>query len=359
MSIMRMKFGPQHPISGHLCLALDIDGDTVVGMEPDIGYTHRGLEKIAENRTYINVVPPLERANIIDPVPMVWGYVAAAEELMGVRVPERADFIRVIMAEMSRITSHLYWLCLMSSSVGLETMLMWPINDRELFLDLLEMHTGARLTYSFFIPGGVRKDLPRGFIEQAFKRLDYFEKRLGVYYDMLYKSYTFQVRTRGVGKLMSEDAIRLGVVGPNLRGSGSKFDVRKDEPYGVYDQFEFDVPFGEGGDSYDRALVRLREMEQSISIIRQAMYALPEGSIRSPAPPSAPAGEVYSRVESARGELGYYLLGDGSNRPYRLKMSAPSFRNLIALLHLTKNIPFADVPTILWSLDLWPLDIDR
>ncbi len=354
-----MKFGPQHPISGHLCLVLDVDGDTVVGLEPDLGYTHRGLEKIAENRIYANVVPPLERANIVDPIPTVWGYVAAAEELMGIKVPERADFIRVIMAEMSRITSHLYWLCLMSASVGLETMLMWPINDRELFLDLLEMHTGVRLTYSFFIPGGVRKDLPKGFIEQSLKTLDYFEKRLGVYHDMLYESYTFQVRTRGVGNLKPEDAIRLGVVGPNLRGSGLKVDVRKDEPYSVYDKFDFEIPAGKTGDSYDRALVRLREMKQSVSILKQAMYALPEGPIKALAPPSAPAGEVYSRVEAARGELGYYLVGDGSNHPYRLKMSAPSFRNVIALVHLTKDIPFADVPTILWSLDLWPLDIDR
>ncbi|MEM3737261.1 MAG: NADH-quinone oxidoreductase subunit D [Candidatus Bathyarchaeia archaeon] len=356
---MRVKLGPQHPISGHLCVVLDVDGDIVVGVEPDVGYTHRGIEKIAENRTYMNIIPPLERANIIDPVHVVWGYVAAAEELMGVKVPERAEFIRVIMAELSRITSHLYWLCLMSTSVGLETMLMWPINDRELFLDLLEMHTGARVTYSFFVPGGIRKDLPRGFTEQALKRLSYFEERLKVYYEMLYESYTFQIRTRGVGKLRLEEAVRLGIAGPNLRGSGLKVDVRKDEPYGVYDRFDFEVPVGAVGDSYDRSLVRLREMEQSVSIIRQALSALPEGPIKSPAPPSAPVGEVYSRVESARGELGYYLVGDGSNRPYRLKMSTPSFRNLEALAHLCRGVPYADVPAILWSLDLWPLDIDR
>jgi NADH-quinone oxidoreductase subunit D len=356
---MRVKFGPQHPISGHLCLALDVDGDVVVNIEPDIGYTHRGLEKIAENRNYVQAVPPLERANIVDSVHMVLGYVEAVEELMGVEVPERAKFIRVIMAEMSRIASHLYWLCLMAVAVGLETMLMWPINDRELLLDLFEMYTGARITHSFFIPGGVRRDLPQGFKEQTFRALSYLEQRLGDYDRMLYQSYTFKIRTQGVGKLKPQEAIKLGLVGPSIRGSGVKVDVRKDEPYAAYDQLEFTVPTGKVGDSYDRSVVRLREMEQSISLIRQALERLPSGPIKAPAPSSAPKGETYSRVESARGELGYYLVGDGTTRPYRLKISSPSFRNLPAMGYLSKNVPFADIPVILWSLDLWPLDMDR
>jgi len=356
---MRVRWGPQHPVSGQWAFWLDVDGDIVVSMEPDVGYTHRGIEKVAENRTYIQNVPIVERASIFDAGNIVFGYVEAVEELMGIEVPERAKFLRVIAGEMSRIVSHLYWMCLMSIGVGLETVLMWTVNERELFLDLFEMLTGVRVTYSYFIPGGVRYDLPQGFYDEAMRRLDYFEKRLKDYWKMLYLNRTFQIRTQGVGVLKREDAIRLGVVGPNLRGSGVQADVRKDEPYAAYDQVDFIVPTEKEGDAYARALVRFHELEQSVSIIRQALKRIPSGKIRVKVPPSAPKGEAYSRVEAARGEIGYYIVSEGGDKPYRLKMSAPSFRNLPAMPYLARGVPMADIPTIYMSLDLIPLDVDR
>lgn len=361
MSIMRVRWGPQHPVSGQWAFWLDVDGDIVVNMEPDIGYTHRGIEKVAENRTYIQNVPVVERTSVFDAGNIVFGYVQAVEELMGIEIPERAKYIRTIVGEMSRIVSHLYGLGLLAIAVGFETMLMWFINDRELFLDLFEMLTGARITYSFFIPGGVLHDLPQGFYDEAMRRLDYFERRLKDYWKMFFLNRTFITRTRGVGVLKREDAIRLGVVGPNLRASGVEADVRKDEPYAAYDQIDFIIPTEKEGDAYARGGVRFHELEQSVSIIRQALQKIPDGKIRVKVPitPTPPKGEAYSRVETARGEIGYYIISDGSNRPYRVKISAPSFRNLLAMPFLSRNVPMADIPTIYLSLDLIPLDVDR
>jgi len=357
---MRVSWGPQHPASGHVRFILDVDGDNVVSLEPDVGYTHRGIEKLAENRTYLQNIPVIERVNsYCDATNTVLGYVQAIENLMQRDVPERARFIRVIMAEMNRIASHLYWLCLMSISVGFETMLMWTMNDRELFLDLFEMVTGARITYSFLRPGGVSSDIPEGFQRETLRTLDHFEHRLEDYFQMIFKNHTFQMRTVGVGPLSASDAVELGMVGPNLRASGVVADVRKDEPYEVYRNFDFKIACEDSGDAYARSLVRFHEMEESVSIIRQALKTIPIGPIATRVPQSLPKGEAYSRVESARGELGYFLVSDGMDRPYRLKISTPSFRNMAALPHLIRNVPVADVPAIYMSLDLIPLDIDR
>jgi len=356
---MRVKWGPQHPVSGQWAFTLDVDADIVVKLEPDVGYTHRGIEKLAENRSFIQNIPLVERSCVFDAGNIVLGYVEAVDELMSLEVPERAKFVRVIVGELSRIASHLYWLCLMSIAVGLETMLMWTVNDRELFLDLLEMITGARITYSPFTPGGVRYDLPNGFKDEAIKKMDYFELRLKDYFDMLYLNRTFQTRTKNVGVLKQSEAIDFGVVGPNLRGSGVKADVRKDEPYAAYDQVDFIVPTEKEGDCYARSLVRFHEMEQSVSIIRQALDKIPPGPIKVKPPATAPKGEAYSRVETGRGEIGHYAIGNGSDRFHRLKISAPSFRSLLALPHIVREVPMADVPTVYISLDLLPFDIDR
>lgn len=356
---MRVRWGPQHPVSGQWSFFLDVDADIVVGMEPETGYTHRGIEKLAERRTFVQNIPLVERTCVFDAANMVFGYVEAVEELMGIEVPERAKFARVIVGELSRIVSHLYWLCLQSIAVGFETMLMWPVNDRELFLDLIEMISGQRINCTPFILGGVRYDLPKGFKQEALKRMDYFERRLKDYYNMIYKNRTFISRNQGVGILSKSDAIALGVVGPNLRGSGVKVDVRKDEPYAAYDQVDFIVPTEDAGDSYARCLVRFHEMEQSVRIIRQALDMIPEGPARVKFPAKAPKGEAYSRVESGRGEIGYYVVGDGSERLYRMKISAPSFRSLLAMPTVLKGMPVADVPVVYMSLDLLPFDIDR
>lgn len=357
---MTLSLGPQHPITGHFRFLVEIDGDMVLKLEPDIGYTHRGIEKIAEYRTYIQNLPVVERVNsYCDSMGTLLGYPKVIEELMGIEVPERAKYLRVIAAELNRIASHLYAICLVAISTGFETMLMWTINDRELILDLLEMLTGQRITLTYPTVGGVRYDMPQGFKEEALKRLNYLESRLKDYGRMMLENHTFKMRTRGVGVLKPSDAVRLGIVGPNLRASGVRADVRKDEPYEVYDRMEFEIPVLKNWDCYDRALIRALEIEQSIKIIKQALKDVPEGPIKARTPPVPPKGEAYSRVEAARGEFGYYLISDGKNKPYRLRIISPSFRNLVALPFLCRNVPLADVPVIYITLDLIPLDVDR
>lgn len=340
-------------------IILDVDGDIVVNAIPSVGYTHRGIEKLAENRRYFQIVPLVERICNLDSVNVTLGYIQAVEELMGLVIPKRAQYIRVMMAEMGRIMSHLYWLALYGIMPGFLTMIMWPIADRELFLDLAEMVTGCRVTYPYFMIGGVRADLPSGFTEKATKTLNYFEKRLKDYDRMMYKNKLYEMRAKGIGVLKATDAIRLGVVGPNLRGSGIKADTRKDEPYQAYSKFDFEIPTEEAGDCDARARVRFHEMEQSISIIRQALKDMPEGPVQVRAPFRAPPGEIYKKIEAARGELGFYIISDGSDKPYRLKISSPSFRNMAALPFLGKGVTMADIPVIYFSLDLFPLDIDR
>ena len=359
MSVFRISWGPQHPASGQMRIILDVDGDMVVNAIPSMGYTHRSIEKLAEHRRYFQVVPLVERICNLDSFNVTLGYVQAVEELMGIVPPERAQFIRVIMSELNRIMSHLYFLALFGIMPGQPTLLMWPIADRELFLDLAEMVTGSRITYTYFTIGGVRADLPSDFHQRTLKTLDYFEKRLKVYDKMLYRSKLYEMRNKGVGIMKKADAINLGVVGPNLRGSGVKADTRKDEPYQVYDRFEFEIPTEEAGDADARAWVRFHEMEQSINIVRQALSKLPEGPVQVKAPFRAPAGEVYKKVEAARGELGFYIVSDGTDKPYRLKISSPSFRNLAAFPFLMKNVTMADIPVIYFSLDPFPLDMDR
>lgn len=356
---IRVAWGVQHPMSGHLALYLDVDGDVVLNTEVDIGYTHRGLEKIAEYRHFMQYVPIIERACDFDSSNFALGYARAVEALMGVEVPERGQYLRTVAAELSRIMSHLYAQALLSMTGGFETMTVWSANDRELVLDLLEMLTGARVTHTYVVPGGVRADLPKGFRERAAQVLDYLERRIWDYYKMLFKNKTFQDRTMDVGVLSREEAIELGVTGPNLRASGVDFDTRRDDPYAAYDKVDFNVVVLKEGDAYARALVRFYEIAESIKIIRQALKDLPEGPIRCRVPPNLPKGEVYTRVETGRGELGMYLVGAGGNRPYRLKISAPSFRNLAALVHLCRDVPMADVPVIYYSLDILLLDVDR
>lgn len=363
MSVMRVSWGPQHPASGQFRLVLDIDGDTIVRGHPDIGYTHRGIEKLAEIKNYWQIVPLVERVADIDSFNMALGHCHAVEELMGVEVPERAKFIRVVMGEISRIMCHLYWIALFHAGAGLFTAFMWPIADRELFCDLAELATGSRVTFYYIIPGGVRRDVPTEFYKRAIKSVDYFERRLHDYEDMFYRSGVYGVRSKGVAVLRRRDAIRLGAAGNVLRGSGVRADVRKDEPYDAYDQMDFEVITRKEGDCHARARIWLHEMWESCSIIKQAVKALqklPRGPIRVRVPLKVPEpGETYSRIESARGELGYYIKSTGGPRPYRFKMSTPSFRNAIVLEHLLKGAKVADVPVITFSTYLFPLDADR
>ncbi len=359
-STLDVSVGPQHPGSGHCRILIRVDGDYIVSVDPDIGYVHRGCEKIAEYRNYVSNIPHLERPNIADSIHLNWGYVLPIEELQGVVVPPRGRYIATIAAEMNRIMSHLYALAIMQGVFsGHTTIFMWAFGDRDLFIELAEWLTGARLTYSFLPPGGPRRDLPFGFEDRLTKLLDYFEKRL-VEYDRIYFSNPLLIaRTKGVGVLKREDAMKLGVVGPVLRASGVKYDVRKAEPYGAYDDLEFEIPTFEDGDSYSRFMVRFEEMKQSVRILRQALEKIPKGPIARKAPLVAPEGEATGRVESSRGEYAVMVMGDNSDKPYRVKIMNGSFRNLIALPYLIRNVHVADMPIIYGSLDYWPVEADR
>jgi NADH-quinone oxidoreductase subunit D len=359
-STLDVSVGPQHPGSGHMRLIIRVDGDYIVTVDPDIGYVHRGCEKIAEYRTAVSNIPHLERPCIIDAIHLNWGYVLPIQELQGVVVPPRGQYISTIAAEMNRIMSHLYWLAINAGVFsGHTTIFMYAFGDRDLFIELAEMLTGARLTYSFLPPGGPRRDLPAEFEKRLSQLLDYFERRL-VEYDRIFFSNPLVIaRAKGIGILKREEAIKLGTAGPVLRGSGVKFDVRKVEPYGAYPDLEFDIPTFEEGDSYARFMVRFEEMKQSIRIIRQALEKLPKGPIARKAPLIIPEGEAIGRVESSRGEIAYLVIGDNSDKPSRVKIMNGSFRNLITMPYLLRNVHIADMPIIYGSLDYWPLEADR
>jgi len=360
LSTLDLNVGPQHPGSGHMRIMVKTDGDLIVEATPDIGYVHRGCEKIAESRNVIKNIPMLERPNIADASHLNWSYIKPIEELQGVEVPERGLYIRTILCEMNRIASHLYGMAIMAGIFsGHTTMYMFGFGDRELLLDLCEMLTGARMTFSFFVPGGVRRDFPRGFKEKLLETLDYLERHLGAIDRILVSNPVFVERARGVGVLKKEDAIRLGVVGPVLRGSGVRCDVRKDAPYGVYDRVDFEVISFVEGDCLSRWLVRFEEIKQSIRILRQLARDVPKGPIAKKSPLVVPGGEAIGRVESSRGEINHYVVGDGGDKPYRVKMSTGSFKNLAALPFLLKGVRIGDMPMVYGSLDYWPVEADR
>jgi len=359
-STLDVSVGPQHPGSGHVRLLIRVDGDYIVSVDPDVGYVHRGCEKIAEYRNYVSNIPHLERPCIIDAIHLNWAYVLPIEELQGVVVPPRGQYISTIAAEINRICSHLYWLAINAGVFsGHTTIFMWAFGDRDLFLELMESLTGARLTYSFLPPGGPRRDLPVGFEDRLTKLLDYFERRLVEYDRIFFSNPLVAARAKGIGVLRKEEAIKLGVAGPVLRASGVKYDVRKVEPYGAYADVDFDIPCFEEGDSYARFLVRFEEMKQSARIIRQALQKMPQGPIARKAPLVAPEGEAYGRVESSRGEHTVFVMADNSDKPYRVKIMNGSFRNLAALPFLIRNVHVADMPIIYGSLDYWPVEADR
>lgn len=360
MSTLDLNVGPQHPGSGHMRIMLRTDGDLIVEATPDIGFVHRGCEKIAESRNAIKNIPMLERPNIADSSHLNWSYIKPIEELQGVELPERGRYIGTILCEINRIASHLYGMAIMAGIFsGHTTMYMFGFGDRELLLDLAEMLTGARMTYSFFVPGGVRRDIPRGFKERLSESLDYIEGHLSSIDRILVSNPVFVERARGVGVLRKEDAIKLGVVGPVLRASGVLCDIRKHAPYGAYDKIDFEIPTFQKGDSLSRWLVRFEEIKQSISILRQAIRDIPQGPIARKSPIVVPKGEAIGRVESSRGEINHYVVGDGSDKPYRVKMNTGSFKNLPALPFLLKGARIGDLPIIYGSLDYWPVEADR
>ena len=364
---MVLNMGPQHPSThGVLRLKIITDGEVVSHIEPIIGYLHRCFEKHCENLSYEQIVPFTDRCDYLAAMHMGHAYSIAVEKLLDIELPERVEYIRVIMSEFQRIASHLIAVGAFGLDVGAITPFTWTLRDRERILDLFEQVTGARLLYNYIWPGGLAHDLPNNFIQNATEFLDYFEPQIVEYDDLLTTNKIFIERSADVGVMPKEVAINYGVTGPSLRGSGIPFDLRKVEPYSIYNKFDFDVPVGEGamgtvGDCWDRYYVRVLEMKESIKILRQAMAQLPEGDVQSAMPKKIrpKKGEVYSRYETARGDVGFYIRSDGKNTPTRLKMRSPAYCNLSVLNEISAGWMISDVITVLGSLDIVLGEIDR
>lgn len=360
--LMTLSVGPQHPGSGHFRFTIKVDGDYIVYCDPDPGYVHRGEEKMCEYRNVIQNIPHLERPVIHDSTNITYAYSLAVEELVGVEVPRRGQFIRAIASEINRSVYTLYWLAIYGIFLGHSTMFMWPTGDRELLIDLLEALTGARVTHAYNIPGGVRNDMPEGFKDRCLRQVRYFQKRLKEYEDIFYNMPLFRQRTEGVAVLSKEDAIKLGVAGSVLRASGIPYDIRKAEPYDIYNEIDFKVQYMKTGDCFARSYVPFLDMKESCYIIEQLLDKMPQsGEVRAKLQPNpkGPPGEAYRRVESGRGALGYYIVSDGTPKPYRVKISVGSFRNMLALPYLLVGQRMADMPATYWSLNYWPVEADR
>ncbi len=360
-----VNMGPSHPSThGVLRLVLRVDGETIVDAMPDLGFLHRCIEKIAEGWTWQQVVPLTDRTDYVSAMTNELAYVVAVEKLAGIEVPERAQVIRVIMAELQRIASHLVWFGSFANDIGATTPFLYAIRERETILDLFEATCGGRLTPSYMRVGGVRNDLPPGFTEKTRAFLKLMSKRLREYDTLLMKNAIFAARTKGVGKLTAEQAIALGASGPTLRGSGVDFDIRRDEPYAAYGRFKIGVPVGSSGDVYDRSVCRFEEMRESLKILAEALdvlETLPPGEFIAKVPRvlKPPAGDVYSRVESPRGEVGVYLVSEGGTGPYRMKWRAPSFVHLMSLPVMCRGYMVADVVANIGSIDIILGEVDR
>ncbi len=360
---LEINMGPQHPAThGVLRLLLKLDGETIVGMKPVIGYLHRGVEKLAETRTYPQITPYTDRLDYVAAFAENHSYVGAVERLLGIEPPPRAQYLRVILAEFQRIASHLLWLATHALDIGAMTIFLYAFREREKILDLFEAYCGARLTYNAVRIGGMPFDLPEGWPAAAKRMLDEFPVRLQQYETLLTNNRIWRRRTEGVGVIDADTAIAWGLTGPSLRGSGLDYDVRKHLPYEVYGELDFDVPVGERGDTYDRYLVRMEEMRQSRRIILQALEKLPDGEVMAKVPKriKAPAGaEAYFMTESPRGEMSVYLQADGSDRPYRVRFRSPSFNNLQALPVLARGHMVADVIALIGTIDIVLGCVDR
>ena len=382
-----LNMGPQHPAThGVLRLVLDLEGETVVGCDPRPGYLHRGIEKLMESKTYHQNIPVTDRLEYITCMNNNLGYVVAVEKLADITVPERAQFIRTLMAELTRLSGHLVWLGTHALDIGAMTVCMYTLRERELILDLAEMVTGARQTVSYVRIGGLRNDVPRDFIDKCREFTELFPKRLEEYDTMIRENRIWLQRTVGIGVFSAEDAVNYGLTGGTLRGSGVNYDLRKVEPYAAYDKVEFDVPLGKNGDVYDRYIVRINEMRQSNRIIKQCLdmmqpgpvttsdlrYAVPEKTqvmqnmaslahqfvLMSKWVPM-PKGEVYVATEAPKGELGFYIVSDGSGRPYRVKIRAPSYVHISALPKMVTGHMVADVISCIGTIDIVLGECDR
>ncbi len=385
--IMTINMGPHHPSThGVLRVILELDGEVVVNAVPDIGYLHRGVEKLSEDKKYLQVLPLTDRLDYIASGTNNLAYILAVEKLLQIEVPRRAQWVRTTFAELTRIVSHLLWLGTHAADIGAVTMLMYTLREREDLLDLIEETAGTRMMMTYFRPGGLARDVLPDFTGKIRKFLDKYDVKITEYERLLTKNRIWMNRTQGVGVISREDAISLGLSGPGARASGVDWDVRRDEPYEVYDELEFDVPVRTEGDVYARYLVRIEEMRQSARMLRQLIDGLPEGpyierSAKYVYPEkervlnsmeamihhfklvidglAPPVGEVYSTIEAPKGEIGFYIVSDGTPKPYRLRIRPPSFVNLQSLLTMCKGNMIADVVAVIGSLDIVLGEIDR
>ena len=384
---MVLNMGPQHPSThGVLRLMLELDGEEIVNCVPDIGYLHTGIEKSMESKRYEQSIVMTDRMDYLNPLGNNLVYCLAMEKLIDLDVPKRAQYIRVVLAELTRINSHLVWLGTHALDIGAMSVFLYCFREREKILDIFEMVSGQRMMSTYFRPGGLWRDITDDFVPTVRAFLDYFPAKIDDYETLLTNNPLWLDRTQGVGFLNADDAVALGCSGPTLRGSGVNWDIRKAIPYSSYEDFEFEVPVGIHGDVYDRYLCRVREMRESLKIIRQALDNLPDGPFRSgnrkfvPPPRSElghsmeavihhfklwtdgfhpPKGEVYVRTESPRGELGCFLASDGGNKPYRVHFRTPSFVHLSGLPHMAKGYMIADIVGIIGSIDIVLGDSDR
>jgi len=361
-----VNIGPSHPSTHGVCRVLvELDGEIITNAEPIIGHLHRGIEKIAENRTYLQVVPLTDRLDYVGSMYANWAYCRAVERLAGIRVPERAEYIRVIVCELQRIASHMMSIGSTGADTGATTAFMYSFWQREQVVDLFEQLCGARLTYNYVRPGGVAFDIPEGWVDRCRAFIAKHPDAMLEIDRLLFGNVICRARTKGIGVLDPDDAVAWGVTGPTARGSGVDWDLRRDDPYSVYPRFDFDVPLGERGDCYDRGRVRLFECIESCRIIGQALDQLAElepGVIKADGLPRLLAprpGDAYDHIESARGSLGVYLVSDGSVRPYRMKVRSPAFSNLAILPMLAKGHTLSDLVVILGSLDPVFGEVDR
>ncbi|MCI0399069.1 MAG: NADH dehydrogenase (quinone) subunit D [Chloroflexi bacterium] len=384
---MLLSMGPQHPSThGVLRLLLELDGENVVNLAPDIGYLHTGIEKNMEAKTYTKALVMTDRIDYLGPMSNNLAYILAVEKLLDMEAPPRAQALRVILTELTRINSHLIWLGTHALDLAAMSVFLYCFREREYLLDVFEMVSGQRMMSSYFRPGGLWRDVPEEFEPAVRQFLDFFPARLADYEALLTNNPIWLERTKDIGVVSAEDAVALGMTGPSLRGSGLQWDIRKAVPYCGYEKYEFDVPIGHNGDVYDRYWCRMQEMRQSLGIIRQALDKLPKGPVniddRKIVPPpraelgrsmeavihhfklwtegfSAPAGYVYQRIESPRGEYGCYLRGDGTAKPARVHLRTPSYVHLAALPVMGKGTFVADLVAIIGSVDIVLGEIDR
>ncbi len=357
-----VNMGPQHPSThGVLRVVLHLDGEVVVDAIPDIGYLHSSLEKIGERLTWVQYLPYTDRYDYLSAINNEFAYVRAVEKLLGIQVTERCEVIRVIMAEMQRIASHLMYFSAMGLDVGAITVYLHCFRDRERLIDLFENTTGQRLLYHYLRIGGLRNDLPYDFVEGLRSFIQYFPARLKEYDNLLTKNRIFRARMEGIAKISPEKAIRYGMSGPCLRACGIAHDLRKVLGYGAYPQFDFDIPCHDGCDAMSRHLVRCEEMAESLRILEQAADKLPGGevSVKVPRNLKPPAGAIYERVEGARGEVGCYLVSDGSDKPFRVRWRPPSHFNLQPLPELMRGGYVADTVIAIAALDIMLGDVDK